>query len=288
MKIEEILKLRGWTEAEIAALAPSLTDPRLRTDLEESYGAVTTELAEMKAKDEAWARQLTDQWQPRVNAAEKEAQDARIALAEAREKLKIAKDYGYLPAEAEAKAEVEAAAARAAQAGAYDPKKHPTFDDVAKFADAEGDAIAMANDLAAEYSYLTGGKSLFEYQAEVNGQTMRGMRALRAESKANRKPDFVAYVAEKFDFAGKRAAMATARQQEHDNAIVKATEERVKNELVTQYGNPLMRAPMVSRAPFIPNKPADGKQPWERGTADQLKNERINRAMLAQAKSAIQ
>lgn len=284
MKLEDILKSRGWTDADIAAAGPMLADARFRADMEASYGAVASERDELKGKDDAWQRQLDEQWQPRVTAAEKEAQAARLEAANLKEQLKIAKDYGYMTPEAEAAAEAKIAAATATANG-YDPKNHPSWDDVKKFGEAQGDAIAIVNDLAAEYAYLNGGKSLYEYETTIDGRTLRGMQAIRAEAKVNRQ-GLEQYVSKKFDFEGKRTAMRAKAAQDHDDAIRRETVESTRAEMAAQYGNPMMRTAMPSRAPFIPAKPASGgKQPWEL-TQGERKAARVTRAMEIQTKTA--
>jgi len=285
MTLEEIFKKRGWSDADIAALAPSWT-PKMRADLEAAYGEVDTERTALKARDEDWQRRLDTEWQPRVTAEEKKAQTLQLEVANLREQLKIAKDYGYLTPEAEAKAEqaVEAAAAKAnaASASAYDPKAHPTWDDVKKFGNAEALAIARANNIAQEYRYLTG-KELFEYETQIDGQTVRGMEALLMEQQRTaptQRLDF--FASKKFDFDGKRAEKAAQRQKEHDDAIRREEAERVRGEMAAQYGNPNMRLARPSLHPVVPPKPASGKQPWEVSKGE-LKNARITRALQIEA-----
>lgn len=283
MELEGLLKSKGWTDADLESVKPLLENPRFRSSMEEQFGAVEAERDSFKARDAEWQRRLDEDYNPRMTAAEKEAQAARLSLAEANEKLKIARDYGYLPGDAEAKAEAAAAAARVQAADGYDPKKHPSWEDVNKFADAEGEAMAIVNDLSAEYSQLTG-KTLFEYEGQ-NGS--RGLRALRAESKSARKPLDV-YVAEKFDFAGKRAAMTAARQKEHDDAIRKEAAEQTRSELAQQYGNPMLRTALPSSSPFIPRRAGSDKPAWDRGTAQERRSERLTRAIEIQSKGAVQ
>ena len=284
MKIEELLKTRGWSEADITAIAPMLQDARFRQSIEESFGAIATERDQLKEKDTAWQRQLDEQWQPRVTGYEQQLRDARMELAAANEKIKIAKDFGYIDDEAERKAAAAAAVVKEAGVSGYDPKKHPTWEDVQKFGEAEGTAIAMSHDLAEEYQFLTG-KPIFEYETQINGQTIRGMSALRKEAQTARK-NLDQYVADKFDFAGKRTVLQQKRQQDHDDAIRREEAERVRGEMAAQYGNPLLRNPAVSRMPFVPNKPADGKQPWERGTQTERRAERLTKLVAIQSKGA--
>ncbi len=278
MKLEDILKAQGWTDADIAALAPMLADQRFRTSMEQSYGALATERDQLKEKDGKWQQQLDNEWQPRVTKVEQEAIEARRQLAMAQEELKIAKDYGYLPAEAEAK--VAAAKAKLEESNnGLNPKDYVSMADAQRMLEAEGRAIAMAADINNEYSRLTG-NSLYDYETEIDGRMMRGLSALREEAKQKRM-NLDQYVGQKFDFQGKRAAMKAKAQQDRDDQIRKEAADQTRKELAEQYGNPLMRTAVPSRhAEFIP-KPANGKQPWEENK-QQLKANRIERAMKAQ------
>lgn len=263
MTLEEILKKEGWTDADIAASATLLQDARFRGAIEKRYGALETDLTSAKSLNDEWQRKLDTEYNPAIQAHETKAIEAQRESARLREEVRIAKEYGYLTPEAEAKAATAIAAADAASGpNAYDPKRHPTFEDVGKFAEAEAEAIALANDLSAEYSYLTGGQSLYQYETEINGVPMRGMRALRREALTARKP-FDQYVSEKFDFRGKRQSLQAAKQKEHDDAIRKEASDTTRAELAQQYGNPMLRTAVPSRNALVLKPPENGKQPWE-------------------------
>lgn len=288
MTLEELLKRKGWGDQDLEAVRPLLSDQRFRQTLEEEYGAIASELASAKQRDAEWQRKLDEDYNPRIFAAEQEAQKARRELADAREQIQIAKDYGYLT-EDQAKTAIASAEAKAATtSNGYDPSKHPTWDDVNKFADAEGQAIAMAADLTAEYAQLHGGRSIYEYESVINGQSMRGMQALRQEAKSARQP-LDKYVSDKFDFAGKRRAMAEQKERDREASIRKDERERAEAEFATRLGaNPNILMARPSTAPFIPPRTNDGKQPWERGTAQQRKAESIARLTALQAKGGVQ
>lgn len=279
MKLKQILLDKGWSEAQITA---AFADPNTLSALDDIFGTVTSERDQLKARDSEWQKKLESEYNPAITKAEQDAAAARREAADLKEQIRIAKDYGYLEgneAEERLKAAAAAAASRNDPSG-YDPKRHPTFEDVSKFADAEGEAIALMNDLAQEYRYYTG-KDMFEYEAQLNGQTLRGARALRQEAKSQRKP-LDQYVAEKFDFAGARRRKSEESQKAHDDQIRKEADEAARREMAEKYGNPALALPTTSRQPFVPTKPSDGKQPWDRGTAAQLREERIRRAANAQ------
>lgn len=277
MKLEDILKQKGWTDADIAALAPMLADQRFRTSMEEAYGAVATERDQLKERDAKWEELREKQWQPKVNEYEQQLAQTRLELAQERERIKIAKDFGYLTPEAEAKAAEEIDKQKLAANG-FDPKKYVSMEDAARMLDAEGQAIAMAADINNEYSKLTG-QSLYDYETEIDGRRMRGLSALREEAKAKRvKLD--QYVSQKFDFQAKRQAMADTQRKAQEDALRKDEREKVTREMAEKYGNPLMAPAMPSRSPFFAKKEG-GKMPWDVPQA-QLKQNRIERAIKTQ------
>src|ERR1017187_4091308 len=229
-KLEDILKAKGYADADIAALAPMLSDARFRSTLEDTYGVLESERDSLKSLNADWQRKLDEDYNPAITRAQKEMETARLEAARLRETVKIAKDFGYLTDETVAPPVPDPNAPKP-----FDAKLHKvvTYDDIGRLADQEGEAIAMAYDLGAEYSALYGGKSLIEYQGADGA---RGMRALRQEAKVARK-NLDVYVAEKFNFSGKRTEADATRQKAHDDSI--RSEERSK--VAAELGNPALR-----------------------------------------------
>ena len=285
MTLEQILKSKGYTDADLEALKPMLSDSRFRTSLEEQFGSLETERNDFKAKYEGKETEIED-WRanvvnPRIAAAEQEAVKARQEAALLREQVQIAKDYGLIPEGDKTPAPTSVSATPGNEA--FDPSKHNlvTRDEIGRFADLEGQAIAMASDVLEEYRYLSGGKSLYDYIGEPNAQGVRprGMQALRVEAVQKKLP-LNEYVAKKFDFDAKRAEIEAKRQAEHDALVAK---EAVSKYVIENGANPNTRTPGPSRNPFIPRpqgtSPAGGaKQPWE-VPAQERKNARQERAM---------
>lgn len=290
-KIEDVLKAQGFTDAEIAANATLLADPKLRGALESSYSKLEETLTSFKTENDRWASWHQTEGKPILDLYEKERNDARAELAAARERLRIAEEAGFVPTSSHAAPPANQPPANqpaANQPAPFDPKAHKlvTTDDIARYADLEGDAIAMMQDLSEEYRKLTGGQSLLDYSTtDAEGRVMRGARALRQEAlKAGKRMD--QYVAEKFDFAGKRQAAADAQRKAAEDAI--RADERAK--LAKEFGDPNLRPMMPSRDPFIPRS-AEGKvtHPWENDqTAAQRRAERLNRAMATQMTGGVQ
>jgi hypothetical protein len=286
MALKEMLTAKGWTDEQISK---AFADPGTLSVLDDLFGTVTSERDALKTRDEEWTRKLAEDYNPRITAAERKAMEAEKKAAALAEDVRLAKEYGYYPEESEADKKLreagEAAAARGNQPPSFDPTKYVSMEDAAKIIDGEGEAIALAGDLAAEHRMLTG-KDLFEYETQINGQTARGLRALRQEAKAKR-IDLYQHVAQKFDYQGLRQKAAEARQKEHDDKIRAEAVETTRKELADTYGNPNLMRPTQSRQPFLPTPKTDGKQPWEipanarriarvqRGVEVQMQSERV-------------
>lgn len=283
--LEELLKAEGYTDADLEAVKPLLTDAKFRGTLERQLGALETTLAEYKTENEGWSKFYEETTKPLIAQYDKDIADAKAAEASLAARLKLAEQQGYAPKRDEPQPQPQPQAT--GQPAPFDPKAHKlvTQDDIAKYADMEGEAIAIAANLAEEYRILTNGKSIYEYQTTTqDGRTLNGMVALRHEAKANKKP-MAQFVAEKFDFQGKRNTMAEAARLKAEQAI----REDERNKVISQYGDPNARPLMPSKDPFIPRPREDraGKQPWEIPAQERAKA-RIERAMQTQMKASVQ
>jgi len=272
-KLEDVLKAQGLSDEDIAALAPTLADPKLRGAIEGRLETYESERTSFMAENQAWAEYNEQHFKPEIAKREQEALDARTRAATLAERLKMAEEKGFAPAREEPVVKTPDPAA------AFDPKAHNliTRDDIGRFADIEGEAIAMANDLSEEYRMLTG-NSILSYTARTqDGRELRGMRALREEAKTA-KQNLDVYITQKFDFAGKRAAIAEKQRLAAEEAI--RADERTK--MAAQYGNPNTRQLLPSKEPFIPKpRTADSKPPWEIPSRERQRA-RIERAMQSQ------
>ncbi len=281
---EQILKAQGLSDADITAMAPMLTNAAYRAAIENTVNTLETERDTYKQRDEEWQQNLDTQYTPAITRAEQDAHKARMEAAEAREQLKIAKEYGYLPeGDAQARADAAAAAVRTAanpQGGnqGFNPDD-PKFREFAnRFSMGEGDAMALYNYVAEEYRLLNGG-SLNDYTGR-DGK--RGMLALRAEALAAKKP-IDQYANEKFNWDGKRAEQEAKRRADHDAEVARKAVE----EYALKHGsNPMTSAPNPSRMPLMPTKVNDGKpvQPWDRPMATA---ERRQRAYETETRSRV-
>ena len=279
---EQILKAQGLSDADIQNMSPMLATAAYRSAIENSVNTLETERDTYRTRDEEWQAIVNEKYVPAVTSAEKAAIEARQEAAKYREMVKSAKDFGYLSDDDERKAnekiEADRRAAAANQPPGFNPED-PKFREFSnRFSMAEGDAIALSNFVAEEYRLLNGG-SLNDY---VGRDGKRGMIALRAEALAAKKP-IDQYADEKFNWAGKRAEQATARQTAHDTEVArKAVEEyALKNG-----SNPMTQRANPSRMPLMPSKINDGKpvQPWERPGAT---SERRQRAYETETKARV-
>lgn len=280
MKLEAILKSQGYTDADIAAMSTLLSDQRFRSSMEAQFAAVTAERDSWKSRSNEYEQLRETEYLPAVTKAEQDAAKARLEAAQLREQVAIAKTYGYLDTPeanaAQAEADRMRAAAAANQPAGFNPDD-PKFRDFAgRFSSAEGDAMALYNYVSEEYRLLNG-QSINEYRAEIDGRTMRGMPALRAQArKANKALDL--YAEETFGWQGKRNELAAKRETEREEAIRR--DEREKIALAQPMnGNPMTGRPLLSKAPWVastdPAKQGMPVMPWDRPTQQA---ERIERA----------
>ena len=265
-KLEDVLRGKGYSDTDLEALKPMLTDAKFRATLEDSLSEAETERDKFKGEAEGWSSWYKDTGLPTVEKALQTAQDANSRAAAHEARLKTLQEQGLIKIaegqDPDPKSKVETPV--------FDPKAHNlvTMDDVGKFADAEGEAIASAQDLAAEYHELFG-KSLFGYSGQ-NGE--RGFRALRREALAAKQP-ISSYVAGKFKFDERRNEIAAKASADRETEIRK--DERAK--AIAEIANPNARPPSASGFTLIPGAKADGKQPWE--NAEARVGERVNRVL---------
>lgn len=284
MKLEDILKSKGLSDADIQAMAPMLTNQAYRTALENSYAELASERDQYRARDEEWQQLRDTKYVPALTAAEEDARKARVRAAELEESIKIAKEYGYLPDDAQKRADEAAAAARAAAqprdqaTGRFNPND-PEFQKFAgQFSSAEGDAIALHDFLGEEYRELHG-KSINSY---VGQDGSRGMVALRKEARSAGKP-IDQYMESKFNWQGLRAERTAQQEREREEAIRRDERQKVALEYG---GNPLTARPQVSRDPLIPRTKVGDKQVWEIPAAER-RAMRLERAYKNEATARV-
>jgi len=265
-KLEEILKAKGYTDEELTALNPMLENEKFRETLESEIANMEY-LAEVGRQNSTEAlRWRTEEAEPTLQKYMDEARVARAELAAKNEQLKFLQEQGLIKLE-----ELQnAVPAKPTEAKTFDPKEHNllTVDVLPQFADAQGQAIALVQDVAAEYQELFG-KSLFSYVSPSTGK--RGMVALREEAKAARSSDIYDFVSKKFNFPARREEITAKVAKEHDEKLLaQGYAKRVAEE-----ANPSLRQPSISRLPFTAVKDSKGVMPWE--NAEERKAARVER-----------
>jgi hypothetical protein len=251
-KLEDILKARGYTDADLSAMSTTLNDSKFRGALEEEFGVVESMATKAQQEADGWSKWHEETAKPVLQSYMDKEQTAREEAAALREKLKVAQERGLISVAAQDEPKPEPKAGEK-----FDPKAHNlvTMDDASKFLEAEAEAIAAASDLSAEY-YELFGKPL-SYSGE-NG--LKGMRALRLEARGAKKSVYD-YTAEKFGFQ--------KRRDEIQAAAVAANEARIRaderGKVIAETINPMLRPPTNSISPFgrRPVEVAEGKNPWD-------------------------
>ena len=269
----EYLKSQGASDEDIKLLDTAIG--------RKAYEAMATQAAAdaaEKARIEANAKAYEDRvnaWyeeqNKKVSDTERElvvvkANEARArkALMAAQEQglLDVAKDLGYEPDKP------TTAAAPNLGAPGFDPNRYFTRDEIVEIATREGDAIAIAQDIAAEHRILFPDKPL-------------KFRELRAEAQ-QKKVSVEQLWMDRFGVAAAREAQAKAARDAEVSKLV-AEQVKVKEaEFISRYGNPDARPLAPSTSPLTA-RPATGreKQPWDLGggeTGSNLQQDRVKRA----------
>lgn len=276
-KLEDLLKAQGFTDAEIAANAALLQDPKLRGALETSYGKLEQDLTTFKTENEGWGKWHEEHGKPTLALYEKDRADAIAEAAALRARLKLAEEGGFVqPGSVPAAAAPLAAVAQAAAPAAFDPKAHKllTQDDAAGFAVAQGRAMAMYQDISSEHFRLFG-KPLEDFSGVYESFLKR----------PNKEQSIKDLWEGAYNVKAKREELAAAQKLAAENAI----REDERSKMAAQYGNPNVREMMPSNSPFIPRPEGEGgKLPWENDkTATQRRSDRLERAMQTQLKGAV-
>ena len=194
---------------------------------------------------------------------------AKAEAAKAIELVRASSDAGMIELAKKAGFEKELEAGRA--------PKEPTMDDkfvsrelLLQVAEKEGEAIAIAQDIAYEHSRLCPDKTL-------------NFQSLRRDAVARKVPVMQVWE-EKYGIPALRTARELADKTAYETKLREegAAAERMK--FASQYGNPDVRPLTSSHNPFV-NRPAEKKekQPWE--VSD---NERSDARVRAGAQKAIE
>lgn len=282
MKLEDVLKAKGFTDADLQTLGPMLSDPRFSQAVEGYAGELETKLATAESLNSAWDSKFTGEFGPAMKRMEDRLIEESRRAADYEAQLKLAKEWNLLPENPNPATPNPANPANPNPANPANPNFLTRADFEAGTREAYdhvGRAIAMATNAAQEYQELMG-QSVLSYTSQTSdGRTLRGMEALREEavqsSKRSGRPIRLdEFVAQKFDFAGRRAAADTKRRQESEAAIGRDAVAKYIREH-PESANPYTRPPAASLSPFLERASGDKKLPWETGTENQGTQDRL-------------
>jgi len=273
MTYAEFLKSQGATEDELKVLVSPASEKAFA--VMQAQIAAAAEKATKAEQDKASAIAQYDTWYndqavPAYKRMEQEAilakaNEARArAVIEAAQKaglVDVAKDLGYEVDPAKA-AEAARIAAGGNPPANFDPSKYIDRDTFMSVVDREGDAIALAQDIAAEHARLFPGMTL-------------NFRELRKEAVTKKQPVEQLWM-EKYKVADARALAAKLKQDEYDAKLRKEGADAKAAELASRYGDPNQRPLVASTSPFTQKQgDIERKQPWDTGDRS---NERVQKA----------
>lgn len=262
----EFLKANGATDDEIKILDTPVARKGFEAMQAADARAVAAETAratDRKALEDWRDEKVIPEFQDMQNqliAAQAEAARSKAAILKMQELglVDVAKTMGYTP-------DPPPNAAGNGAPKDFDPSKYVTMDQVTQIAQSEGDAIALAQDIAAEHSALFPDKKL-------------NFRQLRAAALAARQP-VEQYWMSTYGVAAAREKRDTDSRIAYETKLRTEGATAERERLATQYGNPDLRPLSPSTSPFTKD-PARGReaQPWE---VSDRSNERVQRATKA-------
>jgi hypothetical protein len=283
-KLEDVLKSKGYTDADLSNISTLLSDSRFRSSLEASFEETAQQARD--ARDAEWESIKTSQWQPIIEKSEKDAMEARREAARLREENAIAKDYGYLGGD-EAKQRLEAQERERhnreeqerGNRGGFNPNDPAVQDFSGKFAVAQGRAMAMYTDISNAHQRLFG-EPLESFEALYNDFLALPATARQTTSMRD-------LWERKYNVPAKRAEIDARRQSDHDAAVSKQAVEKYIMDNPQLHSQPMMQGPRLSNSPFLPKPSEAAKQPWEK-TAQERRSARVERATQNELKLRIQ
>lgn len=265
MTYAEYLKSNGATEDEVKLLDTTVG----RKAFEAMQAAETRAIAADAAR--VADRETLEKWRdneiiPLVSRLNNELVVAKGNEGKAREAIlalqkegliNVSKDLGYDPPAAPTGGNGSPNPA----APGFDPNKYFTREDVINIAAQEGDAIALAQDIAYEHRLLFPDKPL-------------NFREMRREALAAKQP-VEQFWMNKYGVTAARDKRASEEKAAYEKRLIDQGATAERERLASQYGNPDTRPLTPSNSPFA-QRPAAGrdKQPWEVGdrSADRVQH----------------
>ena len=272
----EFLKSQGATDDEVKIL-----DTPVARKAYEKMEAVTAK-AEQKYKENLEWKTLVEEQNAKLM---KERDTALVDSAKAAAAFTKMQELGLI--EIAEKMEPGSVTPKQGETPAFDPKtleKYVDRDTLMAVAEREGDAIAIAQDIAFEHRQLFPDKPL-------------NFRELRREALARRGADgrpmsVEAYWEEKYGVRAAREAAAAKAQSDREAKIAADAVAKYKSENSTT--NPFTAPAAASRTPFtgrVPSAPGaatggDQRQPWQKSDAEREQS-RLSKVMTHLSESGI-
>ena len=267
MTYEEYLKSLGATDEDLKLLNNAVARKAWETQ-QAAITAAETKAAKATADKETYQKWYDEQALPAYTKMEKEKNTAVAEAAAAAARVKALQEQGLLEIDEAAKAAEAARLAAASQPAAFDPAKYNlvTGDILTQVAEREGDAIAIAQDIAFEHRQLFPDKPL-------------NFRELRKEAVAQKKSVESLWM-EKFGVAAARESRAAADKAAYEKQIADAAIAKYRSEHSTTH--PGMALGVPSSNPFTGKVPSasDAVQPWLRSDTEKV-NARVAKIQSA-------
>lgn len=261
----EYLKSQGATDDEVAVLNTPVAQRAYAameaqaTKAVADAAAAMTQAKELETRTKVW---YDDQIIPEYKKLEADAITAKAELARARALIQSATDQGLLKIAENMGYKADGTPSTPTAPAAADPR-YVTMETLTSVAEREGDAIAIAQDIAFEHRQLFPDRPL-------------NFRELRREAVAARKSVEQLWQ-EKYGVVAAREKAAADAKAGYEARLIKQGEDAALAKYASEYGNPNTRPLAPSTSPFAA-RPVTGrdKQPWER--TDSAEAERVSRA----------
>jgi len=263
-KYGDFLRSQGASDADIALL----DTPVAQKAFDALQADADAKILDYKKKADDWFETVA---QPNLTKAQQDALKANAETARLRSIIAQSTDDGLKQVAKDMGFNLDGTAARTEPNPnpgnpGFDPNKYFTRDEIVSIAEREGEAIAIAQDIAFEHRQLFPDKPL-------------NFRELRQQARDKKVP-VEQFWMDKFGVTAARDKRAADVRSADEARIRKEERDKVTAELASQYANPNTVPASSSSNVFVP-RPKDGreKQPWEAGLeAENGSNDRVARA----------
>lgn len=299
MTLEELMKAKGFTDAEIREHAPMLKNAKFRQALEAELGQVSTlrterdalqkDVADMNKWYEETALPGTQKALDAKIAAERTAAVARGEAEAAKAEIKALQDAGLYKVAKQQGADPPSPVNHPdpdnpADPGngnpAFDPNKYVSREDFDTVYSRVGESIAMVGDILDDHRDLFG-QRLPGGMGQLRKDYAAAIRNREISSELNIRD----YWERKFKVEDRRSELAAEERQKAEEQIRKDEREKVLSEV----GNPMTRTAIPSQHSFVIRKKQneDGTDvlPWQSSKGER-RSARLKKATQLAAQRA--